>query len=224
MRLPRFYAGIVTVFLITLIVSQHGVFSQSTRETPTPSPTPEVGAFWQTEYNDEKKAYRVSFDWLSIPGVRGYAVEISKTPGELVTQKVDTIRSAWTFASVSPGDWYINLAAQKRNGSWTKVYYWKVKLAPPVLPTETPFPTPDDGEAVLGIRSSVESILNTLKMKQDAPPKEPTGKKYTCNCDKSCRAIFTCTEAYFQLNSCGCAHLDADEDGIPCENKCTAEE
>lgn len=47
-----------------------------------------------------------------------------------------------------------------------------------------------------------------------------SGSSYSCDCSKSCSAISTCSEAYYQLNTCGCSVRDGDSDGIPCENLC----
>lgn len=43
---------------------------------------------------------------------------------------------------------------------------------------------------------------------------------YSCNCSKSCDAMASCEEAYFQLNQCGCSKRDGDSDGVPCESIC----
>lgn len=57
--------------------------------------------------------------------------------------------------------------------------------------------------------------LFTSKSNTLAEPK-PT---YRCNCSKTCPNM-TCTEAYYQLNSCGCSARDGDNDGVPCEAQC----
>lgn len=51
-------------------------------------------------------------------------------------------------------------------------------------------------------------------------PQEPA---FTCNCSKKCNEMTSCTEAFFQLNECGCSYRDSDEDGIPCESLCQCE-
>ncbi len=43
---------------------------------------------------------------------------------------------------------------------------------------------------------------------------------YSCNCSKTCTQMSSCTEAYFQLNNCGCGQRDHDNDGVPCESIC----
>ncbi len=42
---------------------------------------------------------------------------------------------------------------------------------------------------------------------------------YSCNCSKTCPNM-SCSEAYFQLNTCGCNQRDGDGDGVPCEAQC----
>lgn len=52
------------------------------------------------------------------------------------------------------------------------------------------------------------------------PEAQPNTGSYSCNCSKSCEAMASCEEAYFQLNQCGCSKKDGDGDGIPCESIC----
>jgi micrococcal nuclease len=57
------------------------------------------------------------------------------------------------------------------------------------------------------------------------PPPVPTPTPtptptYTCNCNKTCKEMSSCDEAYYQLNTCGCNVRDGDNDGVPCENIC----
>ena len=52
------------------------------------------------------------------------------------------------------------------------------------------------------------------------PPTAVPGPQFTCNCSKSCSAMASCEEAYFQLNTCGCSRRDSDRDGVPCESIC----
>jgi hypothetical protein len=44
-------------------------------------------------------------------------------------------------------------------------------------------------------------------------PKE----NYTCSGKKTCGEMRTCSEAKFNLETCGVTNLDADQDGVPCE-------
>lgn len=52
------------------------------------------------------------------------------------------------------------------------------------------------------------------------PEAQPNTGSYSCNCSKSCDAMASCEEAYFQLNQCGCSKRDGDSDGVPCESIC----
>ena len=61
---------------------------------------------------------------------------------------------------------------------------------------------------------------NTLVSTPQAPVSQPSSSAFSCNCSKSCTAILTCEEAYYQLNECGCGQRDSDDDGVPCESVC----
>ncbi|MEP7166410.1 MAG: hypothetical protein ABI758_00345 [Candidatus Woesebacteria bacterium] len=47
-----------------------------------------------------------------------------------------------------------------------------------------------------------------------------TGGSWTCNCAKTCPQMSSCSEAQYQLNTCGCSARDADHDGIACDADC----
>ena len=49
---------------------------------------------------------------------------------------------------------------------------------------------------------------------------QPIGGSYICNCSKTCSQMSSCTEAQYQLNTCGCSARDADDDGIACDSDC----
>ena len=53
--------------------------------------------------------------------------------------------------------------------------------------------------------------------RQESQPQQPS---YSCNCSKTCGAMSSCQEAYYQLNNCGCGRRDGDNDGVPCESIC----
>lgn len=46
-----------------------------------------------------------------------------------------------------------------------------------------------------------------------------TGGAFTCNCSKTCPNM-SCSEAQYQLNTCGCGARDADDDGVACDSQC----
>lgn len=43
---------------------------------------------------------------------------------------------------------------------------------------------------------------------------------YSCNCSKTCDEIYTCEEAQYQLDVCGCYQRDGDDDGTACDLMC----
>lgn len=55
---------------------------------------------------------------------------------------------------------------------------------------------------------------------QNQPKPVPPTPAFTCDCNKTCSQVSNCSEAYFQLNQCGCSKRDEDNDGIPCETQC----
>lgn len=48
----------------------------------------------------------------------------------------------------------------------------------------------------------------------------PAAPAFACSCSKTCEAMASCEEAYYQLNQCGCGKRDSDHDGVPCESIC----
>lgn len=48
----------------------------------------------------------------------------------------------------------------------------------------------------------------------------PVAGGFACSCSKTCSAMASCDEAYFQLQQCGCSDRDGDSDGVPCEKIC----
>lgn len=45
----------------------------------------------------------------------------------------------------------------------------------------------------------------------------PNSGSYACDCSKACTEISTCSEAQYQLKTCGCSQRDIDGDGIACD-------
>ncbi|MBP9759039.1 S-layer homology domain-containing protein [Candidatus Dojkabacteria bacterium] len=77
--------------------------------------------------------------------------------------------------------------------------------------------------SIQGITDKVPTPTITpspIKVTVIKPGATPISSIYICNCAKTCSEITTCTEAYFQLQSCGCSARDNDGDGIPCTNIC----
>jgi hypothetical protein len=51
-------------------------------------------------------------------------------------------------------------------------------------------------------------------------PAEHTPSGFTCGTKRTCGQMASCAEARFYLTQCGVSRLDADKDGIPCEDLC----
>lgn len=66
-------------------------------------------------------------------------------------------------------------------------------------------------------QNTIKKPLTTL-----APTLAPqqNNTSFSCNCSKTCKYMSSCSEAYFQLETCGCSIRDGDGDGVPCENIC----
>ena len=74
--------------------------------------------------------------------------------------------------------------------------------------------------------NSVSPTSKIIKRVIQIPTKVPvvntqqsTQGGFVCNCSKTC-ANLSCSEAQYQLNSCGCSARDGDGDGIACDSKC----
>lgn len=68
--------------------------------------------------------------------------------------------------------------------------------------------------------SSAESPSPTPTPVLVAPVVPKASSGYTCNCSKTCANMSSCSEAQYQLNTCGCSARDADDDGVACDSDC----
>ncbi len=64
------------------------------------------------------------------------------------------------------------------------------------------------------------SVQPASAPQQQVQPTTVPGSQFSCNCSKTCGAMASCQEAYFQLNQCGCSRRDSDSDSVPCESIC----
>jgi endonuclease YncB( thermonuclease family) len=111
-----------------------------------------------------------------------------------------------------------------RNGDWlylgdgTWVAAWVVTVSGNIntLPTQSApsLPAPSAPQQPAG-RSEAP-----VSQPPAAQPAQPPAPAFTCDCSKSCSAMASCQEAYFQLQQCGCGKRDGDNDGVPCEDIC----
>ena len=69
------------------------------------------------------------------------------------------------------------------------------------------------------VAASVVDLVSTPEP-APAPARTYAAPTYGCNCSKMCTQMSSCSEAYFQLNTCGCSRRDGDNDGVPCESLC----
>lgn len=66
----------------------------------------------------------------------------------------------------------------------------------------------------------VSSNTCSSKCTTSTPVAPKPSSSYTCNCSKTCSQITSCSEAQYQLKTCGCSARDGDDDGIACDSMC----
>jgi endonuclease YncB( thermonuclease family) len=111
-----------------------------------------------------------------------------------------------------------------RNGDWlyladgTWVAAWVVTVSGSIntLPTQSAPPPP----AAAAPQQPAAQSQAPAAQPPAAQPAQPPAPAFTCDCNKSCSAMASCEEAYFQLQQCGCGRRDGDNDGVPCEDIC----
>ncbi len=101
---------------------------------------------------------------------------------------------------------------------------------PSSIPTSLEIPAPDIKQNVVEetpivppepanyLKESDTELFDVEDNYDESETEENIG--YSCNCSKTCTAMASCDEAYYQLNSCGCSARDGDDDGVPCESLC----
>lgn len=218
---------ILQIILLMGIAACLGAFfpvhAQLFEGVPTATPTPFLGANWKPTWKVERKGYELYFYWTAVDKAQGYSVAVSKKAGAAPRKEVKTTQTSYTFKSVSSGQWYVNLIAKKKDGTWTEPAFWTVTLQDPTatneaeatpsgLLTVTPSPDPD----VLSVKTKVADIIKSLT---GTPAVSRPASGFACDCTKTCKTVNSCKEAFFLLG-CGCTNLDANGDGTPCDNKC----
>lgn len=70
-------------------------------------------------------------------------------------------------------------------------------------------------------KPTVKAVSTSQSVQYVDPTTKPiaitSGGSYSCDCSKPCTEISSCSEAQYQLNTCGCNQRDADHDGIACD-------
>lgn len=102
-------------------------------------------------------------------------------------------------------------------------------LAPIITAKETPTPT---STPVPTLEPTATPYIQPTKIYTPAPTAKPVQQPttqadqpvnngaFSCNCAKTCSQMSSCSEAQYQLNSCGCSARDADHDGVACDAQC----
>ncbi len=102
-------------------------------------------------YANMDGTYDVLFKWKDNQ-FRNYSLQISKAQYADPGNNSDTVVPVWTFHSISPGTWYINMKFEV-NGVWSKVTSWTIDVPAwtSPSPTDTLTPTPELQEIQSGI-------------------------------------------------------------------------
>jgi endonuclease YncB( thermonuclease family) len=113
------------------------------------------------------------------------------------------------------GDWLV-----LESGAW--VATWVVTVTGDVnsLPVRAAPSPPAAQQPQQPSQPSSGGQSPAVQPTQPPAPAAPPAPAYTCDCSKTCGAMSSCEEAYFQLNQCGCSRRDGDGDGVPCEEIC----
>lgn len=142
---------------------------------------------------------------------------------------VGTIRAGESLpAEGRNGDWlYLG------NGQWIAAWIVTVEGDLNSLPTQTAPAAPQQPTQqsaaqpanpqpvqVTATTAPAQPAQPAQPVEQVPQPTQPPAPAYTCDCGKTCGAMASCEEAYFQL-SCGCGQRDGDGDGVPCEDICS---
>jgi endonuclease YncB( thermonuclease family) len=128
---------------------------------------------------------------------------------------VGTLAAGDTATAVGRnGDW---LALD--DGSWIASWVVTVEGDITPLPTREAPPPPVPAQP----QSTQPPAAGQPTLPPDIAQSTPTlaGPQFTCDCSKTCGAMASCEEAYFQLQQCGCRRRDGDGDGVPCESLCS---
>ncbi|MCY4070520.1 MAG: SH3 domain-containing protein [Chloroflexi bacterium] len=142
------------------------------------------------------------------------AVNLRKGPGtsyELIGSVA--VNTALQVVGKS-GDWYLI----RHKGREVFIAGWLTHSSQLVQPSGQQTTRSSSQPAVS--QPSAAAQAPAQQAQQPAQPQSPAQPAFSCNCSKTCSAMSSCQEAYFQLNNCGCRRRDNDGDGVPCETIC----
>ncbi len=86
------------------------------------------------------------------------------------------------------------------------------------LPTATPEPVTTKPTNAPTVPTEIPTPTKVVTTPTPIKPQKTKTTRYSCDCNKSCTQISSCSEAQYQLAVCGCIGRDGDRDGIACEN------
>lgn len=95
-----------------------------------------------------------------------------------------------------------------------------VTIKPKATPTPTKklVPTPTKNPVIVYPTATKIPVQRVQTQVQPiAQPVQQTGGGSGCNCSLTCTQMTSCSEAQYQLNTCGCSARDGDDDGIACD-------
>ena len=108
------------------------------------------------------------------------------------------------------------------NSNWQAVKHNNavVYIHAPLLSQTRPRPVTRSQQPAVQQQQPAPQQQQQQPAQVSVPPTAVSGPQFSCNCSKTCGAMASCQEAYFQLNQCGCSRRDSDSDGVPCESIC----
>jgi endonuclease YncB( thermonuclease family) len=168
-----------------------------------------LGGFRSTSEQENAVTVRadVQVNLRSGPGTN-YPLEGTLPPGQTVS----------AAARNAAGDWLV-----LDSGAWVAAWVVTVTGDVNTLPVRAAPPPPaaqQPQQPQQPSRPSSGGQSPAVQPTQAPAPPAPPAPAYTCDCSKTCGAMSSCEEAYFQLNQCGCSRRDGDGDGVPCEEIC----
>ena len=176
--------------------------------TPTPAPT-------ATRASPTKQTIPLTRYSQPLRRFTHGTVNVRKGPGT----SYDLVGSVSVNAALQvigkSGDWYLI----RHNGREVFIAGWLTHRSRLVQPSRQQTSGSSSQPVVKQpIQQPVQQPV--ARVQQPAQSEAPAQPAYSCNCSKTCGAMSSCREAYFQLNNCGCRRRDGDNDGVPCESIC----
>ena len=177
--------------------------------TPVPTSTPASGSAPTVNINQATTTYYV------IASVSANARSCPRTSCNVVTSfargaEVNVLQRVSGDSVSGNSSWQ----AVKHNNAAVYIHAPLLSQTRP-RPTSTPAPRP-----VTRSQQPAPQQQQQQPAQVSVPPTAVAGPQFSCNCSKTCGAMASCQEAYFQLNQCGCSRRDSDSDGVPCESIC----